>query len=624
MSAGLGRILPYRGSFVTHAKVSQSFTRIHSLSNAHCTWTPSKRVPLGTATGVTRTTGPNGRLCQPFSTFSATQKSTSTTPSSSASLLRQVFDAPPVSSSLSRYAGAGGSIGGNRHNDTMGNGSGGLFLYPTLRTPATFLDSVNAAIARGHLLVERIANAPKAGEGEMRRVIKLFDRLSDVLCKVIDAAEVVRCLHPDTRWRQSAEHVYEELFSWMNTLNTDPRLYEVLRTVLNTPSIEKQLSDAEREVALVFLRDFEKSGIHLSDAKRAEFVQLSDRIVALGRDFMQNASSVGPSQASSITVSPPSRLKGLAPMYIQRITRTNRRGEKEATIPTTGWESQMVLKYVEDEGVRRSIYMATMAEDKAKVAVLDDLLKTRYKLAQLVGLPSYGHMFLGDKMVKNPENVHTFLQTLAKSQEAAVQNEMQMLQRAKRVFTKDKDAQIEAWDRDFYVRQVSAKTNTMPHGENISSYFSVGTTMDGLSRLFTHLYGIKFVPGTVEPGEVWHDEVQKLDVVDEKEGLVGTIYCDFYARPGKQLNAAHYTVRCSRRVDDDDEEHDIAPGMKLRDGIELAMADPGVEMRGKKGRYQLPLAVLSCGFTRPSGGAPALLSWVEVETLFHEMGHAMH
>jgi len=77
------------------------------------------------------------------------------------------------------------------------------------------------------LLVERIANAPANGDEEMRKVIKLFDRLSDVLCKVIDAAEVVRCLHPDTNWRQGAERVYEELFSWMNTLNTDPRLYEV-------------------------------------------------------------------------------------------------------------------------------------------------------------------------------------------------------------------------------------------------------------------------------------------------------------------------------------------------------------------------------------------------------------
>ncbi|KAF9570998.1 Mitochondrial intermediate peptidase, partial [Lunasporangiospora selenospora] len=318
----------------------------------------------------------------------------------------------------------------------------------------------------------------------------------------------------------------------------------------------------------------------------------------------------GPAQ---IVVSPPSRLQGLSPSYIQRITRTNKTGEKVAMVPTTGWEAQMALRHCEDEGVRRAMYVATMAEDRNKVAVLDELLKTRYDLAQLVGLPSYGHMFLGDKMVKNPE-----------TNQEEVQSEMAMLQKAKKVFTKDKNAQLQAWDRDFYVRTVSSRSSTMPHGDPISSYFSVGTTMDGLSRLFSHLYGIKFVPGAVTPGEVWHDDVRKLDVVDETDGLIGTIYCDFYGRAGKQLNAAHYTVRCSRRVDDDDEESDIAEGMTLREGIELAVADHGVKMRGKSGRYQLPLAVLSCGFTRPAGGKPALLSWVEVETLFHEMGHAMH
>ncbi|KAI1314337.1 Mitochondrial intermediate peptidase [Mortierella claussenii] len=393
--------------------------------------------------------------------------------------------------------------------------------------------------------------------------------------------------------------------------------------VLNTPSIEQGLAEAERQVAMVFLRDFEKSGIHLSDAKRAQFVQLSDRIVGLGREFMQNSVTPG-SGPAEISISPPSRLYGLAPGYIQRITRTNKHGEKVAVVPTSGWESQMVLKHVEDEEVRRAMYKASMAEDKNKVAVLDDLLATRYELAQLVGLSSYGHMFLGDKMVKNPENVSTFLDTLRKSHQAEVEAEWMMLQKAKRVHTKNKDATLEAWDRDFYVRLVSSRTNTLPHGDSISAYFSVGTTMEGLSRLFSHLYGIKFVPGRIEPGEVWHDEVQKLDVVDEREGLIGTLYCDFYGRQGKQMNAAHYTVRCSRRVDDDDEEHDIAEGMALREGIELAMADPGVAMTGKQGRYQLPLAVLSCGFSKPAGGKPALLSWVEVETLFHEMGHAMH
>ncbi|KAF9977952.1 Mitochondrial intermediate peptidase [Actinomortierella ambigua] len=541
--------------------------------------------------------------------------------------LRTLFDAPSAAARYGRRRAM--HYGSSPHYGAAAaaaaaSDNAGLFLYPSLKTPETFLGSVNAAIARGYLLVERIAHAPERGEQEMKKVIKLFDRLSDVLCKVIDAAELVRCLHPDPAWRQSAETVYEELFSWMNTLNTDPRLYSVLKSVVETPAIEKGLSNAERQVALVFLRDFEKSGIHLSDDKRAEFVRISDKIVGLGRDFIQRTTTPG-SGPAHIMVSPPTRLQGLSPTYIQRITRTNKMGEQTAAVPTSGWESQMVLKYVEDEGVRRAMYVASMAEDKSKVAILDDLLRSRYELAKLVGMESYGHMFLADKMVKEPDNVNVFLMALLASQKSAVAAEVNLLTKTKQIHTKDKDATLQAWDREFYARMVSAKTNTQDHGDPINAYFSVGTTMDGLSKLFSRLYGIKFVAGTVQPGEVWHEDVQRLDVIDEREGLIGTIYCDLYAREGKQANAAHYTVRCARRVDDDDEANDIAQGMQLRDGIELAMSDPGVTIQGKPGRYQLPLAVLSCGFSRPSGSnSPTLLSWVEVETLFHEMGHAMH
>ncbi|KAF9326668.1 Mitochondrial intermediate peptidase, partial [Podila minutissima] len=214
MSAGLGRIFPCRSSSIratTTTATTQRFTRtqhvhVHTHRRHAALTSTHVRPTAGTVARTSTPAGANPSAHTPFAPFSTSYKPTSS--------LREAFDAPAASSSRSRYAAASASA------------PDGLFLYPNLRTPDTFLDSVNAAIARGHLLVERIANAPANGDEEMRKVIKLFDRLSDVLCKVIDAAEVVRCLHPDTHWRQGAERVYEELFSWMNTLNTDPRLYE--------------------------------------------------------------------------------------------------------------------------------------------------------------------------------------------------------------------------------------------------------------------------------------------------------------------------------------------------------------------------------------------------------------
>lgn len=149
----------------------------------------------------------------------------------------------------------------------------------------------------------------------------------------------------------------------------------------------------------------------------------------------------------------------------------------------------------------------------------------------------------------------------------------------------------------------------------------------GLSRLFKHLYGIWLQPAEALPGEVWHPDVRKMEVVDEDHGVIGWIYADLFARDGKACGAAHYTIRCSRRADDDDEAGDLTvPGPEEFVGASQSFeATKRHRLRGVQGVHQLPLVVLLCEFARPtvSRGLP-VLEWHEVQTLFHEMGHAMH
>ncbi len=150
-----------------------------------------------------------------------------------------------------------------------------------------------------------------------------------------------------------------------------------------------------------------------------------------------------------------------------------------------------------------------------------------------------------------------------------------------------------------------------------------------LSRLFQALYGVSLRLAKVSPGEIWHTDVRKLEVVDEKFGVLGWIYADVFARTGKPGGAAHYTVRCSRRTDDDDENGDI----KYADHHDQAAVQFSREFESSKhfrlparnATYQLPLVVLLCEFIGPTANCgPTVLEWHEVLTLFHEMGHAMH
>jgi len=180
---------------------------------------------------------------------------------------------------------------------------------------------------------------------------------------------------------------------------------------------------------------------------------------------------------------------------------------------------------------------------------------------------------------------------------------------------------IQAWDRDFYCPpEPPAPPLPLPH-------LTLGTVFMGLSRLFRHLYGVSLRPAEVAPGEVWHTDVRKLDVVNGESGILGWIYVDLYPRGGKASGAAHYTVRCSRRTDDDDEAGDgIAPDVENQIGEHKEFESvKRHRIPGEDGIYQLPLVVLLCEFTRPTiRGGPTILEWHEVLTLFHEMGHAMH
>lgn len=107
-----------------------------------------------------------------------------------AAALKDIFDAPQASTQL--------------HSSSASSATG-LFGSPSLMAPQDFVSLRQRTYERAQLLVTRIISAPQNGEGEMRKVVKNLDRLSDLLCGVIDLAELVRNAHPDAEWRDAAK-----------------------------------------------------------------------------------------------------------------------------------------------------------------------------------------------------------------------------------------------------------------------------------------------------------------------------------------------------------------------------------------------------------------------------------
>ncbi|KAF9015626.1 mitochondrial intermediate peptidase [Cyathus striatus] len=493
----------------------------------------------------------------------------------------------------------------------------GLFGHPSLTHPRALISLAEATLVRAQLLTDRILRARESRD-ELFKAVKNLDRLSDMLCAVIDLAELIRNAHPDRMWIDAANSAYETLCEFMNVLNTHVGLYEVLKAVLYDPQIVKSLTPEAYQTALIFWRDFEKSAIDLPPEQRNKFVSLSSDILVLGRQFLEDAGAARPPTAIK-----PTELDGLKDKGLGvRLQLQAQFTQRDLLVYPGSLQAQMIMRAAPAEEPRRRVYIAANSSTPEQIEVLEQLLRKRAELAQLVGRDSFAHMTLDDKMAKTPENVMNFL-------DALMNHTRPFARRALRTLSQRKQAHhglpnlpvIQAWDRDFYCPpEPPAPPIPLPP-------LTVGTVFMGLSRLFQHLYGISLRPADAASGETWHTDVQKLEVVDEDKGIIGWIYADLFARRGKPGGAAHYTVRCSRRTDDDDEMGDgTIEGQELR--IQESQEFEAIKrhrLPNQDGVFQLPLVVLLCEFMRPSVTRGAtVLEWHEVLTLFHEMGHAMH
>ena len=414
--------------------------------------------------------------------------------------------------------------------------------------------------------------------------------------------------------------------------------------MLSDPELVKSLGPEAHETAQIFWRDFEKSGVNLSPEQRNRFVSLSSEILTRGREFLVEASSARPPAAIK-----PSELQGLKDVGMgTRLRLQAKFTQRDLLVYPGSLQAQMIMHSAPKEEPRRKVYMASNSSTPKQIETLERLLRARGELAQLVSKPSYAHMVLADKMARSPgsycnlgymfqetdlvsplsffpENVQYFLDALMDYTRPYARKALRTLSMRKEAHLRTPPFPvIQAWDRDYYCPpEPPAPPIALPP-------LTLGTVFMGLSRLFRNLYGISLRLSDVAPGEVWHPDVRKLEVVDEETGVIGWIYADLFARRGKPSGAAHYTVRCSRRVDDDNMEEDLKY-LKDNEDLELMQMSQTFEsahrcrIPGKEGVYQRPVVVLVCEFTRPTiSRGPTSLAWHEVITLFHEMGHAMH
>ncbi|KAF2121736.1 mitochondrial intermediate peptidase [Lophiotrema nucula] len=485
-----------------------------------------------------------------------------------------------------------------------------------LTHPEGFLDFVQVTLQRCDLVVRRVSAANTTGE--FKTMVKDLDRLSDLLCRVIDLADFVRGTHPDRKTQNAATKAYSIMFQYMNQLNTTTVLNDQLKKASAIPEVWDSWSEQEQVVANILMEDFSRSAIELPEGARQKFVDLSNDIAHNGAEFVDRMAP----ETRSLTFDS-TRMRGLEPNMVRALTKWG-----ETKVHTMHHEAQMALRYVDDADVRRDIYMAVRTADKRSIDRLECMLRNRAELAKLSGYETFAHMTLENKMAKTPEAVNQFLSALIEDNRTQVNEELQDLMELKNSDAKMDNFpnRINAWDKFYYTHKLISNMDTKLRSPDfLSAYFSVGTVMQGLSRLFDRLYGIRLVPRETQPGEVWDDDVRRLDVVSDTDGHIAVLYCDLFSREGKTPNPAHFTLRCSREILDSEIEEAQHTQHSFSSNVEAATDGMAVSFnKDTKSYFQLPTIALICDFPTPHHPRPTLLNFNDVRTLFHEMGHALH
>ena len=435
--------------------------------------------------------------------------------------------------------------------------------------------------------------------GGARGAVAALDGLSCVLCQCVDALYLVQSAHARPRAAAEAATAFEDLQGLIHELNVDRGLHAAVDTAVGSLEACRAGTGAGGEVVRVgrsFLRDFERSGAHLPAGGAARVGGLEARILRAGAQFQANLAAEEALGGVDLSAG---ELAGLPEPVRRQVVRGGGPGAGGgATLPGTPAAVSAALKWAPEDGVRRRVQQLAGSTPEANGALLREILEARAELAAILGATSFAHLVLGgpgEALAETPEAAEAFLEDLLLRVRPRAEAEARELLRLKsrlRLPGGDPGA-LRPWDRVLLTSHAKAEACGVD-AVAVSEYLSLENSFQGLALVLERLTGIEMVEEEVPPGAAWAPGLRAFALQHPEEGRLGLVLMDLLPRPGKYPHSAHFTLRSGRRLPD--------------------------------GAYQLPIAALVCSFRGSKGSSrqsPLLLP-SELDTLFHEFGHALH
>ena len=454
-------------------------------------------------------------------------------------------------------------------------------VYP--QTVEEIAQRVAVAKERIKQIVADIIATPQDQQNKITMIHQL-DRL-DGCTSELGVLEFVQHVYSDEAMRQKASELSTELrdfYTDMVEMNVD--LYKAFKMYYEGNAVAETLLPEERYFLDDLMKDFKRSGLDLPEADRLKVAELQKKINKVGQDFSCNISD----DATTITATK-DELEGVAPEFIASL-KTNDQGL--FILPTDYPTQNMIMNYCSVQETRKKFSKAfkNRAYPKNK-RVLEEILSLRDELAKLLGFESFADLDLDDQMIKSAAHAWEFENNLEKKTiEKSLQEFKTLTAQLPHGVTLSPDGKMYPWDGGFISTHFKKEKYDIDE-RVLAEYFPMEKTIAGLIHIYEQFFSL--IITKVQPTHTWHSDVQLLQIADvHTKQVLGYVFLDMFPREKKYGHAAQFS------------------------GVTAYQSADGL-------RYPGVVAVV-CNFTKPTETKPSLLKYDEVNTFFHEFGHALH
>lgn len=482
---------------------------------------------------------------------------------------------------------AGCNSGNNPFFAEDGN-SYGIPSFDKIKTEH-FMPAFKEGIKQQQAEYDSIANNPAAPDFD--NTIGALELSGNLLTKVSGVFFNLYSAETNDDLNKIANEVSPLLSEHGDNLYLNEKIFNRVKALYDRKD-DLNLNPAQQRILEKYYKNFIRNGAGLNDGDKARLREINKDLSAAQLTFGQNLLAENNAYQKFVTDS--ADLKGLPESVIAAAAEAAKEAGKEGEwLFTTSKASFIpVLQYGENRELRKDLLLAYANRgdnnnDSDNKKVIADIMKLRIAKANLLGFDTPAAFILDNTMAKTPEKVNEFLASVWKPAVTQAKKEAAELQTM--MDSEGKGEKLEAWDWWYYAEKLRKEKYDLDE-ESLRPYFKMENVRQGAFGLAGKLWGLQFKK--LEGVPVYHPDVEAFEVTDADGSLIGVLLTDYYPRPGKRAGAWMSNYK--------EQYHDKA-GNNIR-----------------------PVIVNVGNFTRPTADKPSLLNMDEVQTLFHEFGHALH